>query len=474
MSDDIIVSGGGSVVVASDAILARVERLGSLAVELRSGADEVLDLTDANQFAALQVPQSAPTLAEARRSLDVAHSLLLSAGRRSKALNRALRVVLDAYGAAEQFGLRLSEQLSADSARLLGAASALLALPLTTSLMFEGALVWGMSGATPKQQAEALAKYVRAHPRLLTNPAIVAAIRSAVENADDFGVGFFGVPPEIARLFGRTDHNGVPLSAAFVLLLARAVGFLSETGISVRQVSTTSDVSPPTSIEGRVERIPDAMADPAGAQIRIDRYSAPGEPDRFDVYIAGTVDFDARSGKEPFDMTSNITGVAHESAASYRAVVDAMKAAGVTTTSPVQLTGYSQGGLVAALVAGSGTFDVKGLVTFGAPSGEVPIPASVPVLTVRHTEDLVPATGGYDVNDAAIVVQRSLFDDQPVPPHLDVPAHRLPYYGETAGLIDAAKSDELRRIRSVFDDFGHGTVTVESTTWLARREPPDR
>jgi len=239
----------------------------------------------------------------------------------------------------------------------------------------------------------------------------------------------------------------------------------------VQRTSVSSTATPPGSLAERMARIPDPATTGGDSRIRIDRYSTPGQPDSFDVYVAGTADFGLKAGGEPFDMTSNIVGEAQESPASYRAVLDAMQQAGVTPTSPVMLTGYSQGGLVASLVAASGDYDVKGLVTFGSPSGQVPIPADIPTLTVRHAEDIVPATGGYDVNPQAVVVERSLFDDQSIPPGEAAPAHGRAYYAQTAALVDQAQSTEVRAKLDALDDFGSGAEATRSTLWLAKRVP---
>src|ERR1019366_2248894 len=102
--------------------------------------------------------------------------------------------------------------------------------------------------------------------------------------------------------------------------------------------------------------------DPNGEQIRIDRYVEAGKPDRFDVYIAGTVTFDPKTRSQPFDLTSDLNGVGGHPSASYRAVVSAMQQGGVTSQSPVVLNGYSQGGLLASQLAASGSFNVQGVV----------------------------------------------------------------------------------------------------------------
>jgi pimeloyl-ACP methyl ester carboxylesterase len=168
-------------------------------------------------------------------------------------------------------------------------------------------------------------------------------------------------------------------------------------------------------------------------------------------------------------LASDLSGVGQKSTASYQAVLQAMHQAGITADSPVVVNGYSQGGLLASMVAASGHYNVQGVVTFGAPSSQVHIPADVPVLTVRNTEDLVPATSGYDVNPNAVVVERPVFAHQPVPSDWAVPAHRLSYYQETAAAVDAAKSSQVRTVLDPLNQFGAGANRVDSTLWVATR-----
>jgi hypothetical protein len=138
----------------------------------------------------------------------------------------------------------------------------------------------------------------------------------------------------------------------------------------------------------------------------------------------------------------------------------------------VVLNGYSQGGLLASQVAASQNFNVQGVVTFGAPSGQIAIPASIPVLTVRNSEDLVPATSGYDINHNAVVVERPVFATSPVPSDWAVPAHRLSYYQQTAAVIDQAHSAQVRGVLDPLNRFGAGATRVDSTLWAATRVAP--
>lgn len=175
-------------------------------------------------------------------------------------------------------------------------------------------------------------------------------------------------------------------------------------------------------------------------------------------------------------MTSNVSGIAGLPAGSTAAVRDAMAQAGITPTSPVVLTGHSQGGLVASLIAASGDYTVSNVVTFGAPAGLVEIPADIPVLNVRHSDDIVPALGGHDASPHALVVERELFAGSAIPTDPVFPAHQMSSYRETAALIDDARSPEVRSALAELDAFtrrGGVTPTVESSTFHATRVPEE-
>jgi hypothetical protein len=339
-----------------------------------------------------------------------------------------------------------------------------MALPGVTATAADVLGAWLATGKSP-------AEWIRANNEILTNPTTVALLRGAVMSADDFAGGALRMPPELVAALGDEGVGlaGLNTSAALAILLGRGGGLLAETGVSVERLSTRTTAAPAQTISDRALRILDPEREARGEQVRIDRYTVPGQPDRFEVYISGTVDFSIGDGSEPWDMTSNVNGIAGLPPASYRAVVDAMRASGVTSDSPVVLSGYSQGGLVGSLIAASGSFNVQGLVTFGAPAGQIEVPASIPVLSIRHTDDLVPALGGYDVNGHALVVERQLFAGRDIPAEFAIPAHQLDYYRETATLVDAADSAKVRIRLSALSSFGANATSVETTTWHATR-----
>jgi hypothetical protein len=459
---------GGHLVFASDELLAQVDALGVMGEKLRLSVGQLfalLDRPDVHPSIANGVPLAA---GEAHRMMEAALRELMAAQARATSIRHGLQSSIEEYAVAERLATGALHAVGEQLAWGLGTELRVLAVPLGV-LALEGVGVSLLVGRSPANVGSVFQTAIREHEPILTNPLTVDLVREMAADADGFSAGLLGLPPTVATGLEDAGATGVTTSASQVIEAGNFVGLLSETPVMVRKTSSFEFGMPARSIADRANSFPDAHADPNGEQIRIDRYVVPGQPDRFDVFVSGTVTFDPRAGNQPFDFTSDMSGVAGQSPGSVRAVEQAMSAAGVTPSSPVVLNGYSQGGLVAAMVAGSGNYNVKGVVTFGAPSGQVTIPAAIPVLTVRHSEDLVPATSGYDVDANQVVVQHAAFADGSVPSDSAVPAHRLDYYQQTAVLVDHAKSSQVRSVIDPINAFSAGVEHVDSTLWVATR-----
>jgi pimeloyl-ACP methyl ester carboxylesterase len=248
-------------------------------------------------------------------------------------------------------------------------------------------------------------------------------------------------------------------------------GLLTETPISIAATATSTPTAPPAGFAARISRLPDPLIDADHAQVVVEKYSAPGQVDRFQVYIGGTADFSPRAGGDAFDMTSNVSAMAGLPAGSYVAVERALADAGLRPADPVVFTGYSQGGLVASLLAASGDYNTHGIVTIGAPAGQVLLPHGIPAVVIEHTDDLVPALGGTQSNHDAVIVQRQAFGDRTVPNDIPVPAHHFEYYLETAQLLDNARSDQVTNAAQRLDAFGQDATSITSTRYFATRDP---
>jgi len=74
-----------------------------------------------------------------------------------------------------------------------------------------------------------------------------------------------------------------------------------------------------------------------------------------------------------------------------RAVLEAMRQAGIQPTDPVLLVGFSQGGIMAGHLAAnrSDEFNFEGVLAYGAPIDDMPIPPKTEVVSMQHHGDVV-------------------------------------------------------------------------------------
>lgn len=79
-----------------------------------------------------------------------------------------------------------------------------------------------------------------------------------------------------------------------------------------------------------------------------------------------------------------------------RAVLEAMQDAGISPGDDVVLTGFSQGGIMAANLASDPTFPYNtiGVVTNGSPVDTFNVPPNIPVYAFQHLDDAVPVLDG--------------------------------------------------------------------------------
>lgn len=116
------------------------------------------------------------------------------------------------------------------------------------------------------------------------------------------------------------------------------------------------------------------------------------------VLVRGTKSWNPFTGN-PHDLLSNLQEVGGVGSDQRQTVAAAMTMAGIEPGEPVELVGHSQGGAVVAnLVADPDfveQFNVKTVLTAGAPSGGVGPPAKdVRILSLENLNDIVPALDG--------------------------------------------------------------------------------
>lgn len=479
MSGDspLVISGSGSMAVTTDALVGLAQSLELLADENRESHLTLTMIDVSVSPAALRLADAPISAADAEGQVLLARSLLVDAHDRAAFLAAGLRASALSYGQSERVREQLAQQLAA---RLGGLAGGLTPLVLVAALpaLLLGGQVLGAVALVPggiDGLRRVAVDWLMAHRAELANPATVELVRLLVMSTDDYFGGLLQVPPGVMAALGDEGAGvlGVNTAAAAIIIGAAPFGLLRETGVSVTAVPTagvpiTGTVAP-RGIADRLDRIPGPEAEDGAARVRIDTIHSPGEPDRFEVFIAGTVSWDVAGSETPFDQTSNLHGVAQLDPGSRRAVELAMADSGVTPDSEVVFTGYSQGGLIARALAASGDYSTAGLVTFGGPGGQIELDGSYPAVIVEHTDDLVPALGGTNLAPDAVTVRREVYADHPIDNDLPVPAHDRGNYRDTSVLIDSAQSDDVRRALRELDRASMGAATVTSRSYLAER-----
>lgn len=467
MPDDLDVSGGTSAVSTEDLDRAadQLERLSSEAGAM------------AAQLARLEAP-STPGIFygdQARVDIELAATRLGEIGRRAQLLQLLLRTAAQGYVVADRVVGTAVRGLESAAAQWLGARMP--GLLLTSGLLVSagGGLLAGIRAAGglggvlgkpfEKGGVPKASPFLRENNHLINNAATVSAIRTIAQSTGSLLFGSMGVPAGLPQALGtRTFEFG----ARGIVAEGRSLGLFEETPVRLVETRSLPVTAPPQDYVDRLARIP-YFDDESGPQVVIEKYSVPGEPDRFSVYVGGTVTFSPVATTEPWDMTSNLlnaTGAESGSVASVRA---AMAAAGVDESSPVQFTGYSQGGGTAARLAASGLYNTQGLATFGGPTGQVPLPDGFPAVLVEHSDDPVPALGGEQDNAQAVLVRRDVFGGTNLPHTYAVPSHHIEYYLQTARLMDESGSPQLDATIAKLDDFTKGATLESSTSYRFER-----
>lgn len=470
MGDGLIISGGGSIEVASDAVFDRAARLEDAERMLRSALVDLASIDRVVTRAMLSGADAPLSAARAEYSIDDAAVLLSQCADSSGRLAANLHLAAAAYGLIEGRAAQLSQSLFAQFGWGMGFGSSIagpLLLPGAIGIISAGVAAYAVSSLiAPGATRGLLEKGEGIGREMLSDPRFVQLVRLGAMSVDDAQLGALKVPGPIARMLGDegVGMRGLDSTAAGVIGAAAAAGMLRETAVTVRQTSVTGSTLA-IGIAERAARIPRGPD-----QIRIDTYSAPGRPDRYEVYIGGTIDFSPTATTEPFDLTSNLHGVANTDPGAYRAVRDSLEAHGVPAGAEIVVTGYSQGGLLGAQLAASGDYEVAGLLTFGAPAGQVAVPASVPWVAIEHSDDLVPALGGTFASMDAVVVRREAAGDVVDSPHV-FPAHQLEQYAETAALTDGTYERRVVAATSAFDALGAESQRVTSTSYAGARVP---
>jgi len=471
MPDDLEVSGSGSVAVASDELYASAQLLHQLAKEA-SALHHQLGAID-RALPASWIPEAG----RAELDIDQAIIVMFEIQGIASGMDWALGTVADGYGFVERFVGFLVGQVTGDLGGLLGRVAPAMLTSTIGGAATLGALAGFQVGGSGLGRAIASSPrrsgipegsaFAREHNEIVTNPAMVSLIRAAADGAGSAALAATHIPEPVAAAVGL---SGLSIVAGVAGRVGAPVGVLSETPVRLHSSHELPVTNAPSGYAERLARVPVAES---GPQVVIERYTLPDGPDRFEVYITGTVDFSPVARDDPWDMTSNFSNAIDGRGGAYASVAEAMRQAGVEPYSPVQFTGYSQGGAVAARLAASGDYDTQGLLSFGGPTGQVPIPGGFPTVLVEHADDPVPALGGSQDNADAVIVRRDVFGGTEIPETYAVPAHHLEYYARTAQLMDEARSEQVAGTLEQLDGFTAGATLESSTAYRFERVGSD-
>jgi hypothetical protein len=392
-----------------------------------------------------------------------------------RTLAGALRAAADGYGMAEQTSERSWLWLT-DLVAYGAGTLARITLPgwIAPALAVAAGLATGKAviGALglDDEVAEGWRHIAVGANALHTNEPAIDGLRTIAMGADDFAAGFLGIPYPLQEALGDSGLGLVGLGTAAGLLRGASTTIGTPESVpSVKADRPQPVAAAPTTITELAERIP-RTDDNGGRQITIEQYTMPDGSSRAVVLLAGTAEFTIGSD-EPWDMVGNFSAVAGIDSSATAAIDEALRQAGVDAATPIQLVGFSQGGAQAAAIAIDGQYNVHSVVAFGAPLGQLEIPESIPVLAVRHPDDLVASGfGGNELHRPNVFeVSNTAFAGQPVPTDKPAPAHQFDSYLRTAELMDADGSPELRAAIDDMLAFAADAVDGTSTSYLAQR-----
>jgi hypothetical protein len=248
-----------------------------------------------------------------------------------------------------------------------------------------------------------------------------------------------------AQIHRRFEIHFVPAIAAVGASVSMGTGWRFNQDVSATESSQRQTLAP-ISITAMLDRLWDVSSktDPT---VGIDMFENKLGNRTAIVYIPGTQTVGLGDGENPLDLQSNIFAMAQGGlAASERAVLEAMKQAGVESSDSVIFVGHSQGGMVAGNLSQNPTgYIAAGLVAVGAPIAQLKL-KSIPVLAIEHVNDPVPNVSGK-ANPLAknwVTVQRKA-----MPSESDAPlhSHSLKSYKNTTEKVDASKNHGIVNIR---------------------------
>jgi hypothetical protein len=276
-------------------------------------------------------------------------------------------------------------------------------------------------------------------------------------------VGTLGLTP------GPVTVRGLALrllaAAGLAGLVAQGRRWLDDPpGVRVSRPGPGTRTRPVAGVAGLIAAIPASSgSDPV---VRIDRVDGPSGR-HWVVLIPGTDTLSLRPRVSPFDVAGAVSAAGGRRTAGVAAVELAMDRANIPPGEPVLLAGHSQGGMIATAIAADPVarqrFSVTHVLTAGSPIAQSPMPGGVQVLSVEHTNDLVPLLDGAPNPDRA--QWTTVRATAPLDPDLSpLAAHDRVRYAATGQQVDASADASIQSWRSGSRGFMAAPGTT-STSW---------
>ena len=235
--------------------------------------------------------------------------------------------------------------------------------------------------------------------------------------------------------------------------------------------------SAPRGLADSIARIPNGENPEWGddARVRVDRYRMSNGDERFAAYISGSRGAPWNTS-DPFSWDGNaglFLGLPESDG--YDFVRESLERAGAGPGSVVDVTGFSQGGMVAQRLATDSDFDVQHVTTIGSPL-RIPLGDDVTSLTLAHHDDPVAALadGGSPMrlgDEESLLIRRTSDPADTGPFEWDVSAHRVGAYAETARIFEESGDARAASVRAYFDRLSEA-ASVESFVFRATDPMP--
>lgn len=271
-----------------------------------------------------------------------------------------------------------------------------------------------------------------------------------------------------AQIHRRFEITFIPELAKLVAGISNGLGWKLDSTVTATKTLETR-AQKPDSITKILDRLWEVSARPKPT-IGIDIYRQNQNRALAIVYVPGTQDVGFGSTTNPLDMASNLQAMANaNSAASEKAVLAAIKQAGIGALDEVILVGHSQGGMVAGNLALTPTgFISAGLISFGAPIAQLANIKS-PVMAVEHVNDPIPNISGRanPLKSNWVTIQRV---SEKTESNAPLYSHSLKSYRNTTTEIDGSTDQGIRSIRTKLLSKLQGSKPEKSLEFVISRE----